>query len=321
MSRRRRRSYGRAQAKFLLGQALRQHFGESTPIKIGWIDFLGKGICRRGFIADVEVPGDPDRSRAYVVLRPLDDAEPECDLRTEQEAKVLQGLARAELPLRIPELIATLEDDGRPAIVETAVAGFPLDLRAGRQGGVVPWEVVAEVATAVHGVDTALFQDLIGHPSRRDHAEAELAVFEDLDEPLVQEARAWAFEHRPPRTPSVLLHGDLLGQNILLALGDEPPGLIDWERATLGDPAYDLAIVTRGLRRPFQTTDGLALLLEAYAKSGGQEVTIEQVYLHELCLVTHWYRESMKERSGHPPDFYLNQLRGIFRRATTVGDP
>lgn len=141
-------------------------------------------------------------------------------------------------------------------------------------------------------------------------------MFENLDEPLLQEIRAWAIEHRPLPTPSVLLHGDLLGQNILLSIDDEQPGLIDWERSSLGDPANDLAIVTRGHRRPFQTTNGLALLLEAYVEAGGQKITIEDVYLHELCLVTRWYRESLEARSGHPPNFYLNQLRGIFRCAT-----
>jgi len=55
---------------------------------------------------------------------------------------------------------------------------------------------------------------------------------------------------RPPDDPSVLLHGDLLGQ-ILLAM-DGPHHVINWEYATRGDPAYDLAIVTRGVEQPFQ---------------------------------------------------------------------
>ncbi|MES1178233.1 MAG: phosphotransferase [Myxococcales bacterium] len=32
----------------------------------------------------------------------------------------------------------------------------------------------------------------------------------------------------------------------------QTPAVIDWEYTALGDPAYDLAIVTRGARRPFQ---------------------------------------------------------------------
>ena len=70
------------------------------------------------------------------------------------------------------------------------------------------------------------------------------------------------FAHLPPATPSALLHGDLLGQNILFSLDGEPLGLIDWEQTELGDPAYDLAIVTRGVKRPFKVSGGLDLLVE-----------------------------------------------------------
>ncbi len=66
------------------------------------------------------------------------------------------------------------------------------------------------------------------------------------------------------RQPSIrpLLHGDLLGQNILLA-ADGPHHVIDWEHVKHGDPAYDLAIVTRGVKQPFQIANGLDRLLEA----------------------------------------------------------
>ena len=78
------------------------------------------------------------------------------------------------------------------------------------------------------------------------------------------------------------MHGDLLGQNILVD-PDGSPSVIDWEYAQRGDPAHDLAIVTRGVRRPFQVERGLEKLLEAYHRHGGTGVTIEQVRLHELC--------------------------------------
>ncbi len=315
MTRRKRRYDGWADAKALLEQALRQHLGKSAKIEVGRVRNLGNGLCRRGFISDVEVEGNPEWSRAYVVLRQLPDAEPDCGQGTEHEAKVLVGLAQADLSLRIPEWIATLDDEGRPALVETAVRGLPLDLRAGRQGGVLPWQVVADVAAAVHGVDTELCDDLRGHPTRRQHAEEAMAACDDLEEPLVSDVRAWVSEHLPPASPSVLLHGDLLGQNIRLTFDDSRPGLIDFDRAQLGDPAYDLAIVTRGSRHPFKTKGGLALLLEEYEKFKGQEVTIEQVQLHELCLVTGWYRGSIGADSGHPPAFYLDQLKSIFQRA------
>ena len=94
------------------------------------------------------------------------------------------------------------------------------------------------------------------------------------------QAYRWARSHLPPTVPSSFLHGDLLGQNILLGL-EEPSGpattstLIDWEFACRGDPAYDLAIVTQGTRRPFQVNRGLERLLEFYARPRPPNTTVE----------------------------------------------
>jgi thiamine kinase-like enzyme len=46
------------------------------------------------------------------------------------------------------------------------------------------------------------------------------------------------------------LHGDLLPQNLLFTIPDDREiAVVDWECAQIGDAAYDLAIVTRGVRR------------------------------------------------------------------------
>jgi aminoglycoside phosphotransferase (APT) family kinase protein len=58
------------------------------------------------------------------------------------------------------------------------------------------------------------------------HARTAIAVVDESDSPVMRDARQWALEHLPPAQPSVLLHGDLLGQNILLAPGI-PPTVID----------------------------------------------------------------------------------------------
>ncbi len=319
MSRRHRRRHRWREASSLLKAALRRRAGDSARIDVGRLDYLGKGLSRSAYAAEVEIAGDPRGARPYVVLLPNADAESGYDRRTRREAEVLRILPRRDLPLRVPELVAMIDDGGRPGLIETRVAGMSLANGGGRWAVPAPWQIVAEVAVAVHGVKTGLFEGLGGHSTRRGHAQAELAVFDGLDDPLVRDARAWALEHLPPLAPAALLHGDLLGQNILLLLDDDRPGLIDWENAQLGDPAYDLAIVTRGLRRPFKTSDGLALLLDAYAREGGEPVTAPEVYLYELWLITRWYREALAGEAGHPPEQYLNQLRGILSRAVAVG--
>jgi thiamine kinase-like enzyme len=44
------------------------------------------------------------------------------------------------------------------------------------------------------------------------------------------------------------LDGDLLPQNMLFGVRDDREiDVVDWERAQIGDAAYDLAIVTRGV--------------------------------------------------------------------------
>jgi aminoglycoside phosphotransferase (APT) family kinase protein len=176
--------------------------------------------------------------------------------------------------------------------------------------------VIGEAAAAIHGIETAPLAWLPGPPTRHAHAETSLAAaFAGLPEPEAQDALAWAGEHLPPETPSVLLHGDLLGQNILLH-PNEPPAVIDWERAELGDTAYDLAIVTRGVRQPFQIAHGLERLLEAYRAAGGVEVTLAEIRVHELCLAAHWYRSALQGQGSEPPAQALARLRRVLTLAS-----
>ena len=95
--------------------------------------------------------------------------------------------------------------------------------------------------------------------------------------------------------------------------------MIDWEYAMRGDPAYDLAIVTRGVRRPFQVDGGLHRLLEAYVAAGGPPLTTADVHFHELCLAAGWYREALAGKGAHPPDQERQRLRGILKRAQAAG--
>ncbi len=60
--------------------------------------------------------------------------------------------------------------------------------------------------------------------------------------------------------------------------------MIDWAEARIGDPAYDLAIVTRGRRRPLQVRDGLERLLDAYDRVAPEALTRTDVGIYELLL-------------------------------------
>ncbi len=234
----------------------------ATPPDISRVHRLDQGLSRTSFWADVRIDPDSDeRSGRYVVLLPNHDIDSSFDARVAHEVRLLERLSKRRVSFRTPKIAGVVREAGHPVVVESFVPGIALDLRASRQPWVKPWQVVGEVAAAIHALDmTILVGALDAYATRRGHAEAELCVFEGLDDPVVDDAMAWAREHLPPPTESAFVHGDLLGQNILLPLPDEPdlrPGIIDWEFALRGDPAMDLAVVTRGVRRPFQIDKGL----------------------------------------------------------------
>ena len=122
-----------------------------------------------------------------------------------------------------------------------------------------------------------------------------------------------------------MLVGDLLPQNLLFdwqtsSREDALVGIIDWEMAEVGDPAYDLAIVSRGNRKVVGVKEGLKVLLKEYRKSGGRPISLTDVRVHELLLVLNWLEESWREYqkpnpSGQGPDFYEARLRSLYRRA------
>ncbi|WP_438020358.1 hypothetical protein WMF18_15350 [Sorangium sp. So ce315] len=78
----------------------------------------------------------------------------------------------------------------------------------------------------------------------------------------------------------------------------------------------EMAIVTRGARRPIQIDHGLTRLLDAYAAQGRPRIEAPAVHLYELCLVGRWYREAL-EGEGHeePPDQLLRRIDNLLRRA------
>ncbi len=138
--------------------------------------------------------------------------------------------------------------------------------------------------------------------------------FRGFNIPEIQEAVQWICENLPPDKESVLIHGDLLGQNILWTL-EGGLFVIDWEYAFIGDTAYELAIVTRGAKEPFRVSNGLGRLIDSYLSSGGQEISKKEVHVYELLLCLGWYEQSLdRSKGGQGPDYYLDFLRSLLKR-------
>lgn len=304
------RGAGWVRAKHVLRDLLEREAGAVRDV--GWVKKIGHGLSRDIFAAEVDLVDG--RCDTYAVALPRRDADRLLDERTSRELRLVATLRERRFPFRLPQMVGAFPDGERLALVRRYAAGVELDLRAGRQGGVKPWQVVAEIAAAIHAVPGREVADVVpGYETRAAHARAALAVLEGLSPIEMRDAHAWALGHLPPEEPSALLHGDLLGQNILLAV-DGPPHVIDWEYATRGDPAYDLAIVTRGVKQPFQIAGGLDRLLDAYRAHGGLEVSADQVHLHELCLIAGWYRAALMGEGPHPPAHEIDRVRGLLRR-------
>lgn len=260
---------------------------------IGRVVFLGEGIHYRTYGATCLIEG---RDVALVVRVPHRDAGRAITGAAGRERRLLEHLGRLGLPIRIPRPVAEVPVSTGLAIVQEWVRGVPCESRAPVSGG-RPWEHVAEAAAVVHAVDPAPLRAFLPGEDARRHALGQLNGLRGLAIPEAADALAWAEANLPTEGPAVLLHGDLLGQNLLLA-PDEPLGVIDWGMAGLGDPAYDLAIVTRGARRPFQVEHGLERLLEAYERRSGRRLTPSRVHLHELVLCAGFYEQEVEARGA-----------------------
>jgi aminoglycoside phosphotransferase (APT) family kinase protein len=310
---------GWRRAADVLVRAMRGRVGSGVRVEFGRVVRIGSGLSRDLFGAHLDVTPDPDNlSGSYVAMLPRRDAVPGLEARTHREAALLQRLVELALPFRVPHVLGIVAEGSHSVLVREFLPGIPLEFRAGNQPGLEPWDIVGRVAAAVHSIKPSRLRDVLaGHASAQEHRRAELDVFNGL--PGVEEAAAWAQTHVGSSAPAVVLHGDLLGQNILLS-PETPPAVMDWEYATLGDPAYDLAIVTRGVRQPFQVAGGLERLLEAYAAAGGAPVTVRDVRFHEICLAAGWYRDALAGEGADPPDQARQRLLGILRRAKAARD-
>jgi aminoglycoside phosphotransferase (APT) family kinase protein len=294
-------------------RALRAAFEPTTEIKVeidmGFVKFLGGGLTRRAFAASIELSPDPKgQSDAYVALIPNPGA-PDYDENIRRELELLRWLAAQPMAIRTPRAVALVDDRGTPILVETFVEGLAVDLRAGRQPGIHPWQLVADVAVEIHAVPPP------PRMAMRTRQEHRLELIEALERvsprpDLVDDAVAWMRDHVGPSLPGVILHGDLLGQNLRIH-PEDGPGVIDWHHAQVGDPAEDLAIVTRGVRRPFQIDGGRQKLLDSYSQRASIAIDADSLRFFELALLCSWVVDPGAEQ--HLTVASLNQIERMLR--------
>ncbi len=329
MTRRRRRdNYG--DLRHLIQRSLHARSGFATSVE-GKIERMPRGLWHENyqFWFQDRSPSGAHAEYGYI-LRLLEQrhdwqAGPEPRERLLREGQTLQALKRAGFPQATPEFICFVVNDESQVIgmIETAVPGSSLDAFKNQS----TLRSIARAAANVHQMAVGEFRHLPSSVDRAQHVKARLADLDGalfVEFPSAKEIREWIQGHLPSCGGTCLLHGDLLPQNLLWnweeSSREEPlVGIVDWEMACIGDPAYDLAIVSRGNRNIHGVKQGVEILVEEYLTLGGQPIELTDVRVHELLLVLHWLEESWREHqkpdaSGHGPDFYENQLRSLYRR-------
>ena len=302
-----------AEAREVLETFLR-HRGLS--VDMGRVTFLGGGLSWNVYAADCD--WGRGNSKVLVARVPIG-ADPELPARLEIERRVLEHVADASPSFSVARILEIVRFRNRVACIQEFARGVPVDLRAGRLPGIVPWQLVASVAAAVHSIPIDGLA-LPGAPTRRAACEWVLDALRTLGGPEGAAGTAWVRAHLPPvDAASTLVHGDLLGQNLLLDPTVHPGvTVLDWEYAQRGDPAYDLAVVTRGAARPFQIADGLARLLDEYhrAAPGSEWLDANAVHLHELGLRAGFVNATRRDRkaSAEQAENDLQAFRSLLRR-------
>jgi len=309
--------------RWLIECNLREQAGFENGFRLQDIQPLGHGLFHQNYL--FEAAGNVLVLRLSKVEPGLQNRE-ESVSRLREEAKTLQALKSFALPFEIPKLVCLVkEDSGDPVgLIESAVNGESLSLFCRGVEPEFPLKIIAEAAVAVHKLPKSDFTHLTTRADSRAHVidqlqDLPLSLFEEFEE--AAKARDWILDHLPEGQPSTVLHGDLLPQNVLFDHSrDSKVAVIDWECAEIGDPAYDLAIVTRGARKPLGATGGLQRLVEYYNEASAQKISRRAVIVHELLFHLKWMAEAVENRAinrfgGHGPEHYAGLLRSILGRA------
>ena len=273
---------GLARAKAAIRELAEQQ-SEDSRVEVDWVEYLGRGLFRTAYTAQLSVEPDPlglsGQMVALVPHGPMD---------VSSEARWLVALCARPLPFAVPRLLGATSEG---ILVES--------LLAGREPQKNQYRPSLRIAAALHRLPLTFGSD------RTTYALQHLRAVHTSTHPDVIEAVAWCEDHLPEGA-LVLTHGDLRPQNVRIGLKGEL-GAIDWQLVGPGDPAQELAVLTRGVRRPFELEGGLAAVVDAYHEAGGLPVLEEHVVFYELTMLASWV-DARDEQ-------YAVRLKAALRRA------
>jgi hypothetical protein len=289
--------------------------GNNMKYHIEWVKKIGDGLSKEAYRGDVTSYEEEEKYNVFAVSLILHDADANAGSRMIKEFYILDIINKIETSFSVPEPVGIIWVNGIMISVRSFVFGYPIELRAPRSNIERPWEIIGKIAADIHNMQIKnLPEETKLYSTRLDHAQSYLTKYKKYNIPAIEEALNWVSENLPKADKSVLVHSDLLGQNLFRS-DTERISVLDWEYSFYGDPAYDLAIVTRGVKRPFQISGGLDYLVDSYLAAGGKQLTKKDVHIYELFLILGWYKQSLnRSLGGHGPEYYLHQLRNFLKR-------
>jgi aminoglycoside phosphotransferase (APT) family kinase protein len=237
--------------------------------------------------------------------------------------------------MHTPAYISDISDDGRRiGFIETFLPGASMG-KYSPVGGRTILQAIASAGAATHQLEPQDFDHLPSYANRREHVVSMLSQITEntLEQfPETRQAKARIENHLPPEVPCSVLHGDLLPQNLLVIFDFESPtsmphsaedgkllpsqiGVVDWQTAKIGSPAYDLAIVTRGKRKIGKGMGGRGALLNTYLNAGGQATKENEIINFELLLFMNWIQDALLgDPDTSPPEHHAQMLAGFLKR-------
>jgi aminoglycoside phosphotransferase (APT) family kinase protein len=209
-----------------------------------------------------------------------------------REGIIQRAVARAGYPA--PPIVLLDGGDANPFrgpyIVMGRVPGAPL---FGGGGPIATFKafrsvpaVLAALMADLHGIDPSPVARAL---AAGDVAAAELgtdSLLADIDPPVAE----WLVAHAPePTSDPVVCHGDLHALNVLV--DDGRHAVVDWELATIADPAFDVGRTALMLRAvPVEMPDRLRPIVQRFGRRSADRFVgayAAQRPLDERSLVWH----------------------------------
>ncbi|HET7034608.1 MAG TPA: phosphotransferase [Thermomicrobiaceae bacterium] len=200
------------------------------------------------------------------------------------ESAVLSALADTGLP--IPTVLYTESDELANYLVMDVLPGsalFPVI-----QSSDARWEIAA-AATAyagtlarIHGLDWRALVPWMSDPAGPEteivlgqiqgmwsHWDERIRQAPDSLKPLFDSAQEWLSRHMIETASLCLCHGDYTPANLLVEEG-EISGVVDWDRAQVSDPAWDLALLPFAVYRSGMPAEDADLFVQTALGAYGE---------------------------------------------------